>query len=280
MKRTIDSGLIREAVKNLFIKANTSLRPDILSGLKLARKSETGTRAGYVLDVIIKNAFIAKKKMLAICQDTGMAVVYLKIGQSLTIKGDIKKAVNAGVALAYKKGCFRKSVVSDPLIRKNTNTNLPSIIYTDIVPGNRINIKIAVKGFGCENVSKTRMFRPTDPVSSIEKFIIDTVKEAGSRPCPPVYIGIGIGGTLDKAVSLSKEAIFRPLGKESGFEHVAKLEKSILRNVNKLKIGPVGVGGNTTALGVSILTYPTHIAGLPVAVNISCHATRTAEITI
>jgi fumarate hydratase subunit alpha len=280
MTRTVSSNLIRNAVNDLFIKANTSLRPDILSGLKLARKKETDKKAGYVLDIIIKNAAIAKKKMLPICQDTGMASVYLKIGQSLIIKGDIKRAVNEGVAKAYKDGYFRKSVVSDPLIRKNTNTNLPSIIYTDIVPGNKINIRVAAKGFGCENVSKIKMFRPTDPVSSIEKFIVDSVKDAGARPCPPIYIGIGIGGTLDKAVSLSKEAIFRPLGKSNRNKHISKLEKSILKKVNSLKIGPIGVTGKVTALGVSILTYPTHIAGLPVALNISCHATRTAETTI
>jgi len=198
----------------------------------------------------------------------------------LIVKGNLKKAVAKGAALAYKKGYFRSSVVDDPLIRKNTNTNLPPIIYTDIVPGNKINIKVVAKGFGCENVSKIRMFRPTDPVSSIEDFVVNTVKEAGSRPCPPVYIGIGMGGTLDKAVSLSREAIFRPLGKGSKDKHIARLEKSILKKVNNLRIGPAGVGGNTTALGVSILTYPTHIAGLPVSVNISCHATRTAEATI
>lgn len=280
MIRTLDSRLITRAVKDLFIKANTSLRPDVLSGLKLARKNEAGEKAKYVLDIIIKNAAIAKKKMLAICQDTGMAVVYLSIGQSLIVKGDLEKAVSKGVALAYKKGFFRNSVVSDPLIRKNTNTNLPPIIYTDIVRGSKINIKVVAKGFGCENVSETRMFRPTDPVSSIEKFVVDAVKNAGSRSCPPVYIGIGIGGTLDKAVSLSREAIFRPIGKSSKYSHIAKLEKSILKSVNKLRIGPIGVGGNVTALGVSILTYPTHIAGLPVSLNISCHATRTAETTI
>jgi len=280
MIRTIYSKLIRDTLKDLFIKANTSLRPDILSSLRLARKNETSAKAGYVLDIIIKNAAIAKKKMLPICQDTGMAVVYLKIGQSLIVKGSLKKAVNEGAALAYKKGYFRNSIVKDPLIRKNTNTNLPSIIYTEIVRGDKINIKVAAKGFGCENASKTRMFRPTDPLSEIERFIADSVKEAGSMPCPPVYIGIGIGGTLDKAVFLSREAIFRPLGESSKYKHIARLERSILKKVNNLKIGPVGVGGNVTALGVSILTYPTHIAGLPVSVNISCHATRTAETTI
>jgi len=280
MTRIVDSKLIQDAVKDLFIKANTCLRPDMLSGLKLARKKETSAKARYCLDVIIKNASIAKKKKLAICQDTGMAVVYLKVGQSLMIKGDLKSSVAKGVALAYKEGCFRSSVVSDPLIRKNTNTNLPPVIYTDIVSGDKINIRVIAKGFGCENVSKIRMFKPTDSVSSIEEFIVETVKDAGSRPCPPVYIGIGIGGTLDKAVSLSKEAIFRPLGKNSKYKHIAQLEKNVLKKVNNLRIGPVGVRGNTTALGVSVSAYPTHIAGLPVAVNISCHATRTAEFTI
>jgi fumarate hydratase subunit alpha len=280
MTRIVNSELIKDAVKDLFIKANTSLRPDILSGLKLARKNETSAKAKYVLDIIIENAAIAKKKMLPICQDTGMAIVYLKIGQSLIVKGDIKKAVNEGVLKAYKEGYFRKSIVSDPLIRKNTNTNLPAIIYTDMVPGNKINIRVAVKGFGCENTGKIKMFKPTAPVPDIEKFIVDSVKEAGSRPCPPIYIGIGIGGTLDKAVSLSKEAIFRPLRKVNKDKHIARLEKSILKKINNLKIGPIGVTGRVTALGVSILTYPTHIAGLPVALNISCHATRTAEIAI
>lgn len=280
MIRTLDSRFIRDKVKGLFIKANTSLRPDILAGLKNAKKIETGEKARYALDVIIKNAFIAKKKMLAICQDTGMAVVYLKIGQSLVVKGDLKKAVAKGVGLAYKEGYFRNSVVNDPLIRKNTNTNMPPIIYTDIVPGNKLNIKVVAKGFGCENVSKIKMFRPTDTAKDIEEFVVDSVKEAGSRPCPPIYIGIGIGGTLGKAVSLSREAVFRPLGESSKYKHIAKLERNILKKVNNLKIGPIGVGGNVTALGVSILTYPTHIAGLPVSVNISCHATRTAEITI
>ena len=280
MTRIIDAKLITDTVKDLFIKASTCLRPDILAGLKKARKNETKEKAKYALDVIIKNAFIAKKKMLAICQDTGMAVVYLKIGQSLVVKGGLKKAVAKGVELAYKEGYFRNSVVNDPLIRKNTNTNMPPIIYTDIVPGNKLNIKVAAKGFGCENVSKIKMFRPTDTAKDIEEFVVDSVKEAGSRPCPPIYIGIGIGGTLDKAVSLSREVIFRPLGESSKYKHIAKFERSILKKVNNLKIGPIGVGGNTTALGVSILTYPTHIAGLPVSVNISCHATRTQEATI
>ncbi len=278
--RTVDSKLITGMVKDLFLKANTSLRPDIFSGLKLARKKEISEKARYALDALIKNAFIAKKKMLAICQDTGMAIVYLKAGQGVSIKGGIKKAINKGVKIAYKEGYFRNSIVNDPLIRKNTNTNLPPIIYTDIVPGNKINIKVVAKGFGCENVSKTKMFLPGASVSEIEDFIVTSMKEAGSKPCPPVYIGIGIGGTLDKAVALSREAVFRPLNRRNKDRRISRLENRILKKVNKLGIGPVGAGGKTTALGVSVLTYPTHIAGLPVAVNISCHATRTAEMTI
>jgi len=279
MMRTIQSSLITKTVKSLSIKANTELRGDILSALKLARKKESNLRRRRLLDIIIENARIAKTKKLAICQDTGMVVVYIKIGQNVTIKGDIKKAIEKGVASAYKDGYFRKSVVKDPLIRKNTNTNLPSIIYIDAMPGNKIDIRVAVKGFGCENASKTKMFRPLEPTSSIEKFVVDTVKEIRSSACPPMYIGIGIGGTLDKAVSLSKEAIFRPVGRPNKRPHIARLEKDILLKVNKLNIGPVGLGGKT-ALGVSILTYPTHIAGLPVAINISCHATRDARKVI
>lgn len=280
MKRTIEPKLITDAVRDLFIDVNTNLRRDILSALKKAREKEDTENGKYVLDVIIENSYIAREKELPICQDTGMAVVYLKIGQSVIIKGDIKNSVEKGIKLAYKQGCFRKSVVSDPLVRKNTQTNLPAIIYIDIVPGNKINIRAAVKGFGCENVSRIKMFRPTDSYKDIEKFVVSSVKEAGSRPCPPVYIGIGIGATLDKAVFLSREAIFRPVGEYNKKPHLARLEKNILREVNKLNIGPGGVGGRTTALGVSALSYPTHIAGLPVAVYISCHATRTAEKTI
>lgn len=278
--RTIKAKLIEDTVKKLSIKANTELRKDIFSALKLARKKESNSTRMRILDIIIENAEIAKRKKLAICQDTGMVVVYLKIGQDVRIKGAIKKAVEKGIASAYKDGYFRKSIVKDPLIRKNTKTNLPPVIYMDIIPGDKIDIRVAIKGFGCENASKIKMFRPTEPASSIEKFIVDTVKEIGSKACPPMYIGVGIGGTLDKAVSLSKEAIFRPVNKSNKKPHIAKLEKEILSKINKLNIGPMGLGGKATALGVSVLTYPTHIAGLPVAINISCHAARDARKVI
>lgn len=274
--RTIDAKVIIKTVRDLCLKANVELRGDILSALKLARKNESSPKARRVLDIIIENARLARRKCMPICQDTGMVAVYLKIGQGLKIKGDIKRAVEKGVSQAYREGRFRKSVVNDPFIRKNTNTNLPAIIYSQLVPGDKLDIRVAVKGFGCENASRTRMFRPTAPMSSIEDFIVDTIREAGAKACPPVYIGVGIGGTLDKAVSLSKEATLRRVGRYNNKVHIARLEKIVLKRVNDLKIGPMGVGGKATALGVSVLTYPTHIAGLPVAVNISCHATRDA----
>ena len=275
--RTVESKLIRKLVKELCIKANLELRRDILSALRRAKKREKNPKARRMLDIIIYNAILAKQKRLPICQDTGMVMVYLEVGQAVKIKGALNEAVEKGVEEAYRDGYFRKSIVRDPLIRENTHTNLPPIIYTQLVAGEKINIIVAVKGFGCENLSKTKMLRPTDPESSIEDFVVETVKDAGSKACPPIYIGIGIGGTLDKAVTLSKEAVFREVGKYSNKPHIAKLEKSIFRKINNLKIGPMGIGGNTTALWVSILTYPTHIAGLPVAIYTSCHATRDAR---
>jgi len=280
MMRVVQSKLIKETVKKLCLKANIELRGDMLAALKRARAVEKNLKARRILDIIIDNALIARKKKMAICQDTGMVVVYFDIGQDVMIKGNIDKAINEGVREAYKEGYFRKSIVNGPFSRKNTDTNLPSVIYTKIVPGNKISITVIIKGFGCENVSKTKMFMPTESPVAVEDFVVDVVKETGSKACPPVYIGVGIGGTLDKAVSLSKEAVLRKIGSHSEIPHVAKMEKSMLRKINKLNIGPMGAGGKATALGVSILTYPTHIAGLPVAVNISCHATRNARKTI
>ena len=278
--RIIDSSIITKTVKDLCLKANTDLRSDVLSALKAAKAKEISPKARHMLDILIKNAGIAKRKKMPVCQDTGMAMVYVKVGQDVKIRGNIKTALEKGVGQAYKEGYFRKSVVSDPLIRKNTGTNLPAIINTELIPGNKVDIRVSVKGFGCENVSRTRMFKPTDPADLIEKFVVSCVKDAGSKPCPPVYVGIGAGGTLDKAVSLSKQAVFRNVRDCSNIPHIACLEKNILKKINSLKIGVMGLGGTVTALGVSILTYPTHIAGLPVAVNISCHATRDARKVI
>lgn len=278
--RIINADIIEKEVRKLCIKANLELRKDVLSALKNAKRKEKSSRARHMLDIIIYNSLIAKKKRLPICQDTGMVVVYLEIGQGLNIRGDINKAIERGVLRAYNDGYFRKSVVSDPLMRKNNHTNLPPIIHTKLVPGNKMKITVVAKGFGCENASRTRMFSPTAGSSSIVDFVVSVIKELGSKACPPMYIGIGIGGTLDKAVALSKEAVLRPVGSYSRKPHIARLEKEILKRVNRLKIGPMGVGGDTTALGVAILSYPTHIAGLPVAINISCHATRDARKVI
>ena len=278
--RTVKTDLIAKIIKKLCLKANIELREDVLSALKQARKRESASLPRYILGVIIDNAGLAKKRQMPICQDTGMVVVYLKIGQEVRIKGNIRKAVESGAAQAYKQGFFRKSIVGDPIKRKNTGTNLPAVIHADIVPGNKLDVRVVVKGFGCENASRTKMFRPFDSTDLIEDFIVGAIRDAGSKACPPLYIGIGIGGTLDKAVGLSKEAVLRPVGRRSRLPHIARLERSILKKVNGLKIGAMGMGGKTTSLGVSILTYPTHIAGLPVAVNISCHATRDARKVI
>jgi len=278
--RTVKTDLIAKIIKKLCLKANIELRKDVLSALKQARKRESASLPRYVLGVIIDNAGLAKKRQMPICQDTGMVVVYLKIGQEVRIKGNIRKAVESGAAQAYKQGFFRKSIVGDPIKRKNTGTNLPAVIHADIVPGNKLDVRVVVKGFGCENASRTKMFRPFDSTDLIEDFIVGAIRDAGSKACPPLYIGIGIGGTLDKAVGLSKEAVLRPVGRCSRLSYIARLERSILKKVNGLKIGAMGMGGKTTSLGVSILTYPTHIAGLPVAVNISCHATRDARKVI
>lgn len=275
--RLIKSELIKKTVKELCIKANIELRKDILRALKSARKREISPKPKKILDIIIKNAMLARRKKVPICQDTGMVVAYVKLGQDVKIEGDLNKAIEGGVKDAYKQGYFRKSIVRHPLKRDNTNTNLPPILNFRIIPGERMEIKIGIKGFGCENASRTKMFRPTDSIESIEHFVVETLKKVGSNACPPMYIGIGIGGTLDKAVALSKEAVFREVGKFNKEPQIAKLERSILNKINRLKIGPMGMGGKTTVLGVSILTYPTHIAGLPVAINISCHAVRDAR---
>jgi len=276
--REISVKDIKRVISRLCIESNTKLRKDILGALKKALKKETRRVARGILSDIIENARIASQEKLAICQDTGMAVVFLEIGQNLKIVGgSLNKAVNDGVRDGYKKGYLRKSVVADPLLRKNTKTNTPCIVHTDIVSGNKLKITVAPKGFGSENKSQVKMFNPTAGISDIKEFILKVVKEAGPAACPPLVVGIGIGGTIDKAAELSKHALLRPINKSNPKSHIRNLEKELLHNINKLGIGPMGLGGKTTALGVSILTYPTHIAGLPVAVNISCHATRSAS---
>jgi fumarate hydratase subunit alpha len=229
----------------------------------------------------MENADIAERESLPMCQDTGMACVFVSVGQDAHIVGgSLEEAINQGVRQGYKDGYLRKSVVKDPLDRVNTGDNTPAAIYYDIVPGNKLKITIAPKGFGSENMSKIKMLKPSDGIEGIKKFIIETVKEAGPNPCPPTIIGVGIGGTFDKVAFLAKKALLRPINKSNSNPFYADLEKELLEKINQLGVGPQGFGGKTTSLGINIEVFPTHIAGLPVAVNVNCHATRHAEVTI
>jgi len=278
--RVINSEEIKKVVSRLSIEANTRLRPDVLNALKKAYKAESKVAARQILKDLIENARIALKERLPICQDTGMAVVFCRLGQDVRIKGSFSRAVSDGVKDGYKKGFLRKSVVLDPLKRKNTGTNTPPILHTEIVKGNKLTISVLPKGFGSENKSQLKMFNPTAETKDIKSFILKAIKDAGPDACPPFVVGIGIGGTLDKAAELSKIALLRPIGKHNPKRHLASLEKELLKEINKLGIGPMGFGGKTTALGVNICEFPTHIAGMPVVVNISCHATRSATAVI
>ncbi|MCX5665593.1 MAG: fumarate hydratase [Candidatus Omnitrophica bacterium] len=275
--REISASKIREAVTELCLKANFDLRQDVLGALKSALKKETNARAKNILKEVVENAKLAKKKRLAICQDTGLVSIFLEIGNDVAIKGDLEEALHKGVEDAYKKGYLRKSVVNDSLMRKNTDTNTPCIIHVDIVKGDKIKVSVSPKGFGSENKSAIKMLRPTASENEIVDFVIDVVKRAGADACPPLILGVGMGGTFDHAALLSKKALLRSIETRNTKKHFRDLEKSLLKAVNSLKIGPMGLGGNTTALAVNIEEFPTHIAGLPVAVSVSCHATRSAE---
>jgi fumarate hydratase subunit alpha len=274
--RMIEAKKIADRVSELAIKANISLRQDVLFKLNKAYVSEKKSIAKRVLKVLIDNAKIAKDNKIPICQDTGIAVVFCDIGEGLRIKGDINRAINDGIRLGYKRGFLRKSVVSDPFLRNNTGTNTPAVIHYNFTKGERLKITVLPKGFGSENACQVAMLKPTDGEKEILDFVIKSVKAAGPDACPPFILGIGIGGTLEKAVLLSKEATLKSIVKANPKKDLAALEKLILHEVNKIGIGPAGVGGDTTCLGVNILTYPTHIAGLPVCVNINCHAMRSA----
>lgn len=276
--REIDAGLISEACRRLFIKANYYLNSDIMNKLKEYNSREISEIGREILDRIIENAEIAAQNEMAICQDTGMCVVFLEIGQEVHIKGmNVSDAVNEGVRAAYRDGCLRKSVVSDPLARKNSGDNTPAVIHYEIVPGDQIKIQVMPKGFGSENMSAVRMLKPAEGVEGVIDFVLDTVTKAGSNPCPPIIVGVGIGGTFEKAAFLAKKALLRPLDRPNTDEYYGKLENELLCRINNLGIGPQGLGGITTALAVNIETYPTHFAGLPVAVNITCHASRHEE---
>lgn len=277
--RRISTQDIAKKVEKLCIDANYNLNEDVKDALKKALDKEQSSLGKEILEQILENAAIAYKEKMPMCQDTGMTVVFLEIGQDVSIvDGDLYEAINQGVRQGYQKGYLRKSVVDDPFIHRiNTGDNTPAIIHMSIVPGDQLKIVIAPKGFGSENMSALKMLKPADGVKGIKDFVIDTVKKAGPNPCPPIVVGVGIGGTMEKAAYLAKRALIRSLGQHHENDEVASLEKELLDEINQLNIGPQGLGGNTTALGVNIETFPTHIAGMPVAINMSCHATRHAE---
>lgn len=272
--REINSSLISEVVARLCIDANYHLPPDMKRQIISSSKEESWETASIILDQIIENFNIADENLQPICQDTGLACVFLSIGQDVNIKGNLEEAVNEGVRKGYSKGYLRKSVVSDPLKRVNTGDNTPAMIYYDICPGDKIKITVAPKGFGSENMSQIKMLKPSDGIEGVKDFVIKVVEDAGPNPCPPIVVGVGIGGTFDKAAYLAKKALMRPVDQRNSELFYAELEEELLEKINALGIGPQGFGGKTTALAVNIEKFPTHIAGLPVAVNINCHVTR------
>ncbi|MBO8153664.1 MAG: fumarate hydratase [Thermovirga sp.] len=281
--REIHVGMIEDAVKALFLKANTSIGQDIYNALLDMRdKYEKSPLGKDVLDQILKNHDIARDKGIAMCQDTGMAVVFLDIGQDVHLVGGlVEDAVNRGVKAAYDEGYFRKSVVDDPLFeRKNTQTNTPAVIHTKIVKGDRVRILAMPKGFGSENMSALKMLTPAAGVEGVKDFVVKTVMDAGPNPCPPTVIGVGIGGTMEQAALIAKRATARPVGSSNEDPRYAQLEREILERINSLGIGPGGLGGTTSCLALHIEYVPGHLAGIPVAVNVCCHACRHAEVTI
>lgn len=280
--RRIKACDVTAAVKKLFMNCNYFIGNDIMNALETACKNEQSPVGKSVLSQIIENDKIAAKEEIPLCQDTGMSVLFVEYGDKVVIEdGSFDEAVNEGVRQAYSDGCLRKSVVSDPVFdRVNTRDNTPAIIHTKIVSGNTIRITAGGKGFGSENMSAIKMLTPSYGVEGVKQFILDTVFKAGPNPCPPIVVGVGIGGTFERAAQLAKKATFRPIDTKNEDERYAALEDELLSEINKMGFGPAGLGGNTTAIGVNIETSPTHIAGMPVAVNICCHAARHASTTI
>ncbi len=275
MLRTINVDEITKNIKEMCIEANHFLSPDMKSALEKARKEEVSPLGGQILAQLEENLQIAADAMIPICQDTGMAVIFLEIGQDVHFEGGfLEDAVNEGVRQGYVEGYLRKSVVGDPLIRENTKDNTPAILHTKIVKGNKVKIKVAPKGFGSENMSRVFMLKPAQGIEGVKKAVLAAVEDAGPNACPPMVVGVGIGGTFEKCALMAKEALTREVGRHSEIPYVKKLEEELLEKINGLGIGPGGLGGTTTALAVNIDTYPTHIAGLPVGVNICCHVNR------
>lgn len=280
--REINVDEVTAIVEELCIDANYNLPPDVKRALEEAVKKEESPLGREILLDILKNAEIARCDRVPICQDTGLAVIFLDLGQDVRlVGGDLNQAINEGVRRGYKNGYLRKSSVDDPfLVRKNTKDNTPAVIHTTIVPGDKIKIIVAPKGGGSENMSALAMLKPSDGVIGIKKFVVDTVEKAGSNPCPPIIVGVGIGGTIEKTTLLAKKSLLRTMGEHNQNPDVARLEKELLEDINKLGIGPQGFGGRTTALAVNVETFPAHIASMPVAVNIQCHAARHKEAII
>jgi fumarate hydratase subunit alpha len=275
--REIKAEDIAKTVERLCVQANRELPADVVRAINAASHTEPWKGAAETLCLLEKNMEIAREKQLPVCQDTGMACVFAEIGQDAHISGSFEDAVNEGVRRGYESGYLRKSVVGDPLRRVNTGDNTPASITVHLVPGDRIKLTVAPKGFGSENMSRLKMLKPSDGEKGVKDFIVETVRLAGPNPCPPVILGVGIGGTFDKAAYLAKKALLRPLDQPNPDPYYATMERELLETINGLGIGPQGFGGRTTALGVSVETMPTHVAGLPVAVNMSCHATRRAS---
>lgn len=275
--RTIHVDVVIENIKEMCIEANYFLTDDMKDALCAAKNKEEAPLGKQILEQLQENLQIAGQDMIPICQDTGMAVVFVEIGQEVHFEGgDLEEAINEGVRQGYVQGYLRKSVVKDPLIRENTRDNTPAVIYYNIVPGDKVKITVAPKGFGSENMSRVFMLKPADGIEGVKEAILTAVKDAGPNACPPMVVGVGIGGTFDKCALMAKQALARPVNERSSIPYVKEMEEELLARINASGIGPGGLGGTTTALAVNINTYPTHIAGLPVAVNICCHVNRHA----
>ena len=278
--RSIDSKVIEDTVARLCIEANLRLPPDVINAIERAEKAEPWDGAKRILSLLGDNVRIASEKTLPVCQDTGMACVFVELGQDVHIDGDFEEAVNNCVRRGYSEGYLRKSVVCDPLRRVNTGDNTPALLTVKLTRGDKMRITVMPKGFGSENMSALKMLKPADGVEGVKNFVLETVEKAGANPCPPIIVGVGIGGSFDKAAYLAKHALLRPVDEPNPDEYYAALESELLDKINALGIGPQGFGGKTTALAVLIEAMPTHVAGLPVAVNISCHATRRASASL
>ncbi|WP_353894239.1 fumarate hydratase [Proteinivorax hydrogeniformans] len=279
--REIQVFSVTEAVKEMVISCNYVIAPDIKEGLTRGYETEDNELAKSLLEQIIENSEIAANEQMPICQDTGMAVIFVEVGRGVCLTGgSLDEAINEGVRQGYEEGYLRKSVVKDPLNRENTKDNTPAVVHTEIVEGDQIKLTVAPKGFGSENMSSLKMLKPADGQEGVIDFVLSSVSNAGGNPCPPIVVGVGIGGTMEKAALLAKKAAVRSIDSENSNPFYQKFEEHLLQKINQLGIGPQGFGGKTTAIGVNVEYYPTHIAGLPVAVNINCHATRHATKTI